>query len=186
MNSPPNPSATAAATTQRRSRPQAAFTLLEIVITLAILSLLAALAAPAMSSWTDNSRAKAARQQLQALVGEARQLALQNAQRAVICRLESNSCATPFAPPLSLFIDTNANDQLDNDEKLTRVIHLNLPDRISLTWNSGDLISFTPTGTARSGSLRYCDSTNPRHDFRLVIASTARTRIDPDIGCPTP
>ena len=162
------------------SRLAKGFSLIELMAVIAISSILLAMAAPAISSWIDSARAKAVRQQFYALASEARSIALKESQTITICHLIDQKCQPEFAVPLSLFADNNRNAILDEDERLIRVMHMELPDKISISWNRSSYMRFWPSGGtgALTGSLSYCDAQSPDNDFRIVIARTGRLRID--------
>ena len=156
------------------------FSLLELMVAIVISSLLAAMVAPAISSWIDAARAKAVRQQLYALASEAKSIALKESRTITICHLVDEECDPQFALPLSLFADNNRNAVLDEEERLIRVMDIDLPDKINISWNRAAYMRFWPSGGtgAVNGSLSYCDEQNPDYDFRIVIARTGRLRID--------
>lgn len=156
------------------------FSLVELMIALSIAAILSAIAVPGLSNWLDAARAKSVRQQFYGIAAEARSIALKQAQTITICSLEDDKCQSQFVPPISLFTDSNRNAILDSDERVVRVLNIELPKKIKLTWNRYGYMRFWPSGGtgALTGSLSYCDETNADHDFRIVVARTGRLRVD--------
>lgn len=167
---------------------QPGFTLIELILVLAITAILAGLASPAISSWVDTARAKAVRQQISSLLSDARYRALSRAEVLTICRLEAGQCTSDFGFPLSIFVDLNRDAILDADEVLLREVTAEIPEKARISWNrKGGYMRFWPNGGtgALTGSVTYCDSETPKNDFRIVVARTGRLRIEKeDTGCP--
>lgn len=165
------------------SRPVSGFTLLELLIVLAILGILVVIGTPAMDSLIESSRSKAVRQQLQVLLNEARSAALSNSEIITICSLDSGSgCGQEFQLPLTMFADTNRNAELDAGERILTQLNIELPDDHELDWNRQRYIRFWPSGGtgALTGSITYCHAYQEKYEFRIVIARTGRTRVDFD------
>ena len=159
---------------------QKGFSLIELMIVVMIAAILASLAAPNVSGWLDGARAKSTRQQLYGLAATARSIALKESQTITICYLENEKCQIDMDLPLTLFADNNRNAKLDTNEQIFRVLNLELPEKINLSWNRSGYMRFWPSGGtgALTGSLSYCDEINPDHDFRIVVARTGRLRVD--------
>lgn len=164
-----------------RKRKTQGFTLLELLTTLLITSVLAAIAIPAMGNWVESSRSKATRQQIHSFMSHARNYALQNSEIVTICSLgDGVSCSDNLEFPLTLFVDSDRNAVLGVDETILKVLNIALPEDASLEWNRNGYLRFWPSGGtgALTGSLSYCHSYDDKHEFRFVIARTGRTRVD--------
>lgn len=160
---------------------QSGFTLIELILVLAITAILAGLASPAISSWVATARAKAAQQQISSLLSDARYRALSRAEILTVCRLEAGQCSGDFGFPLSTFVDLNRDAILDADESLLREVTVEIPEKARVNWNrKGGYLRFWPNGGtgALTGSVTYCDTESPENDFRIVVARTGRLRID--------
>ena len=160
--------------------PVKGFSLIELMVVIAIVAVLAMLAVPGLSAWVDGARAKSVRQQIYGMATEARSTALKESRTVTLCHLEQGQCQPGFNFPLSSFTDENGNDELDGDDQVLRVLTIKLPEKIRLSWNRPTPMSFLPSGRAPSGSgsLSYCDETRPDKDFRIVVSLVGRLRID--------
>ena len=158
--------------------PVKGFSLIELMVVIAIVAVLAMLAVPGLSAWVDGARAKSVRQQIYGMATEARSTALKESRTVTLCHLEQGQCQPGFNFPVSSFTDENGNDELDGDDQVLRVLTIKLPEKIRLSWNDSTPMSFLPSGRARGGSLSYCDGTRPDKDFRIVVSLVGRLRID--------
>ncbi len=165
----------------RRMRLNRGFTLLDLLVTLAIVSILTAVAAPPMGDLVESIRSKAVRKQLQSLMGQARSHALFESQVVTICHLdEDGSCLDDLLFPLSIFTDPDRNASMGAGETLLHTLHIGLPEDFELLWNRNNYLRYWPSGGtgALTGSLSYCHQFDDRHEFRIVLARTGRTRVD--------
>ena len=162
-------------------------TLFELLVSLALISILTAMAMPAMSSLIESSRSKVVRQQLQSFLSEVRSVALHKSQIVTVCRLdEDDRCESELSFPLTAFVDANRNQQLESQTEVLRRLDFEMPDNLSMAWNRHGYLRYWPSGGtgALTGSLTFCHANSTRHDFRIVIARTGRTRVDFDeTGC---
>ncbi len=157
------------------------FSLIELILALAITAILASLVSPAISSWIESTQAKTVQQQIASLLSEARYRALSKAETLTICHLEMRQCSGDFRFPLSTFVDANRDAIWDADEILLHQASTDLPASARLSWNrKGGFVRFWPNGGtgALTGSISYCHSEQPTNDFRIVVARTGRLRID--------
>lgn len=166
------------------------FTLFDLIISLLILAILTSIAIPALGSWVESSRSNATRQQLQGFISLARSYALNASSVVTLCHIEKGGkCAKEFDLPLSQFVDTDRDAQLGGDEEVLKVLHIDMPEDIELSWNREGFLRFWPSGGtgALTGSLSYCSELSDENEFRIVIARTGRTRIDyENTGCEKP
>ncbi len=121
--------------------PNRGFTLIELVIAVAILGIAAALAVPAYLSWQDDSRAKGAAASMRADFERARMRAIrENANVRVAFNTNSYMVHT----------DLNGDNALDTDEVV--VTQKTLPAGVTLTNNfGGDDMSFSSRGIPAAG-----------------------------------
>lgn len=167
----------------RRMRSNYGFTLLELLVTLAIVSILVAVAVPAMGDLVGSSRSKVVRKQLQSFLARARSHALLEAQVVTICRLDDNgSCLDELGFPLSMFTDPDRDAAMGAGEILLSTLDIDLAEETELLWNRNNYLRYWPSGGtgALTGSLSYCHQFDNQHEFRIVLARTGRTRVDFD------
>lgn len=163
-----------------RKRSFSGFSLIDLMVTILIMALLSTMAIPAMSSWIDSVRARSAQKKFYSMATEARSIALRQSQITTLCNLQADECAYEFDLPVTLFVDSDSDAELDFDEEIIRIVDLKLPEKINIRWNRSRYMRFWPSGGtgALNGSLSYCDLEDTGNDFRVVVSRTGRVRID--------
>lgn len=138
------------------------FTLLELLVVMAIMALLTAMSAPAISGYLRGARLRGGARQVASALRQARQLAItERAQRAVI-----------------LYHIDNAVSIYENDSVVSRP----LPGTIDLADGGGNKIApdgrvtFTARGTASNKTIRVYDTLDNFREITVVNA-TGRVRI---------
>ena len=143
------------------------FTLLEMLVVLAIMSLLTAMSAPAISGYLKGARLKGAARQVASALRQARTLAItKRARRAVLLYFQDTG-ATTFYNAVSVY----ENDTLS---------YKYLPDTISLRNSSGGVgtngngedarVTFNPNGTTDNDTFRVRDTVG---NYREIVVNTA-------------
>jgi type IV fimbrial biogenesis protein FimT len=177
----------------RLKRWQQAFTLLELLITVAIITILATLSLP-MIYPREQKEAEQVFLQLGALIASARAAAISKHNTVVICPGSSmTSCAEHWNTGVLVFIDNNQNRQLDHGEP---VIAYNLWDQGSLATAGGlsgslhwrvfgnrQSILISPMGeiTGQNGSFTWCPpAASPVKAHQMVLNSSGRVRLATD------
>jgi type IV fimbrial biogenesis protein FimT len=139
-------------------RPPQGFTLVEILIALAIASILAALAAPSFTSFINNTRLSSAAMLLVSDLNHARSEAIKRNSRVLICVRNSagTDCATGTNWQAGWLVCTDADS--DNACDATTTTNPNpidvrpaLNNKLTLT-GSAAVLRFNPNGTQGSGA----------------------------------
>lgn len=103
---------------------QAGFTMMELMVVIAVVGIMATVAAPSFSGFIANSRISSATNDLIADLMQARSMASTTGSHAVVCpSTNGTSCATSvsaWATGRILFIDKNANGAFDTGETLIK------------------------------------------------------------------
>lgn len=159
----------------------AAFTLLELLITLTILMILLLLAIPSFESVQETFYADAAITQLYRAIQLARSEAIKTNSIVTLCPSEAGyQCQQDWSKGYVVFIDHAATGKIEADNS---VIHFFKPIKGegTLTWKNfrvKNYLQMTALGTtnAQNGSFLYCSKTK-RTCRSLMISITGRIRI---------
>lgn len=135
------------------------FSLIELLISMAILSILTFVAIPAFSSMLLDSQIDSATSKLIGVLAKTRTEAITHRRRIGVCRKASDAqlCAgySRFGSveweSAIIFQDLNQNNRLDLSERVISVIGLSI-DGLSIRWGRGDILFYDGDGTARGMS----------------------------------
>lgn len=162
-----------------------AFTLIELMVTLAVVAVLAAIAVPNMRSIIQNNRIMTQTNNLLSDVNLARSEAVKRAVNVVICTW--NSTATPTAPSCNgsgnwstgriIWADTNNSGALDAGELIRSregVVSMTLTPV-----NAVDPISFNSRGLPVAGGadFRLCDYRGASSAKQIRITATGQSLV---------
>lgn len=163
----------------RPATAQRGLTLIEILITLAVMAVLFGLAVPSYSALMQRLASQAAARELFSALTLARAQALSTRQAVIVCPGQG-ACngAGRWEAGYVIGIDANRNDRLDPDER--RIWQSGAASRVTILSNSGrPQIRYLPTGRA-SGSnatFRVCPRLPvPGATHTLVINNAGRVR----------
>ena len=160
------------------------FSLYELIASLAVGSILIALAIPSLQSLVIDAQVRSARSALLSMLATARTAAVDKRQRVALCRTENNnSCAgysksgTKEWTSALLFLDSNYNNVFDNTEHTLGWFDLEVRGA-QINWNRGDMMIYDSDGTARGGSNgTFKIVTSEGEQAGVVISLTGRYRV---------
>ncbi|MEP7208791.1 MAG: GspH/FimT family pseudopilin [Casimicrobiaceae bacterium] len=177
-----------------RARGGTGFSLVEVLIGLAVLALLTLAAAPSYGRWIAETELANVAQALADAIDVARAEAIKHGGRANVCKSADGAhCATAggWEAGWLVYLDDNRNGQADPDEFVTRTQPA-AARGITARANAplANYVSFTALGHARllSGALQMGTFTVCRPGYRghrVVLANSGRVRIERMVdACP--
>jgi len=162
------------------------FSLIEVIVTLAIAAIVLSIGVPSFQSYTQNNRQTIAINELATALRLARNSAITHRARTVVCKSSDGANCTTYGTWTQgwiVFTDTDNNNTLDAGENILRV-HGAIQGNITISGNANtaDLIAFNPQGILASlnGRITYCDSRGNNSATALFISRGGRVRFEDD------
>ena len=160
---------------------QAGFTLIELMIVLAIAAVLLGVAVPAFSGGLEAARSMDARSSLLSSLQSAANRAAVTGVRGVLCpSLDGIACADSpdWTPGWLVFLDSNASRELEGGE---RILHVQPPlqGKVHLRTTAGRTrIVFQGNGgnAGSNATFTLCDGRGPARARALIMSNTGGLR----------
>jgi type IV fimbrial biogenesis protein FimT len=168
-------------TTQQSKTVQKGVTLLEMMITLAILAIVLTVVAPNMQSFLIKNRITAEINEVSGIIQYARHLAIDEQTNVVVCpSVDFLECGTNWNNAKIVFIDSNADGNRGASEDLL-VTTSEASDSTLMTGPAGS-IQFLDTGAADSAfSIQICPLSKDATFARAIsISLQGRVRVSTD------
>lgn len=176
--------------------PMAAYSLVEMLVTLAVSAILLAAAVPSLRHVMSSARMSAAIDQLMSDIQLARIVAIKRNGDVVLCRsssgrqcLRSHRIHTKWSMGWIIFADVDEDGSRDPGEPLLGV-RPGLPPGMDLRFNQWWRLAYHGDGSAKNGTFTLCDSRGSTAARALVVFYTGRPRVataQPDgepLDCP--
>lgn len=172
------------------------FTMVELMVTLAIASILVGIATPSFQTMISNSRLTAAANDLLSALSYARSEAVKRGIPVTIIRIEG-STASEWQPGWSIFADADGDNTTNPDvakqclpnQDCMLQIHDALHPGYTLTTggNYTDRVTFFPNGrtdpSLLSDTFTLCDDSHDDAQSReIIVSNTGRARVSVGTG----
>lgn len=161
------------------------FTLLELLITLVLLSTALGMALPPIRQAVDRSAVRAESRELLRLVKLARQSAVFGATRVVVCSVDGTQhCSRDWGEVVVVFTDHNGNNQIDPGDR--RIHHWQRgKEGVDLVWRGfgPGYLRYLKAGTAvDNGAFTLCPRSGDRSKARqLIVNRVGRPYLSRDV-----
>jgi type IV fimbrial biogenesis protein FimT len=175
--------------TPNTPRPSRGFTLVELLIVIAIIGVLAGVATPAMNRLVKSVKLTSATNDLFASLMMARSEAVRRNSRVALCKSSDGIlCAATggWEQGWIVFHDTNNNGTHESGEEIVmRAQPLSTDLRLSGNLNVAKYVSYSPSGAAKlasggfqAGTITLCNESAGSGEARQIILSSAgRPRV---------
>ena len=167
---------------------QAGYTLVELLVVMALGTILLSIAVPPMTEMLNTQRSNAASSTFLASLNLARVEAIKRNARVIVCKSAAGlSCELTggWDQGRIMFHDANNNAALDADEQLIERFGA-MPEGLSLTGNTqvANYVSYSASGSAKlmsgafqAGTFTLCVAAVPGANVQqIVLSSTGRAR----------
>lgn len=167
-----------------------AFSAVELLIALALLAIMAAIAAPNLTSLHQRTELRNFQSELHRFIYHARHQARVNHDRITVCVLDesSNQCLQLTHGTLTSFVDTNGNRRLEPNEEILRSVQI--PKRLAVQWSGMQpthSLHFNLRGHTHvsNGTFRICHPRIAGSHRTVIINRQGRIRSQQtDTPCP--
>ncbi|SHG20394.1 type IV fimbrial biogenesis protein FimT [Microbulbifer donghaiensis] len=162
------------------------YTLIELMLTITILAIVAAVATPPMADFISRYQTETAGRQLFELINFSRGKAYSHGQVYTLCpSADGQSCSSDWSSGALLFVDSNGDGQRAAAEKIERIMP-KMATGATLEWrsfNSKKYLQFRPNGLtlSQNGNFAYCPpSQQAEKGWIIVINATGRPYFGKD------
>jgi len=163
------------------------FTLLELTITVAIISIVMAIAVPSMTTFTQNDRLTTNINTLIGHLAYARSEAVKRSQQVSICSSNNATTCTGgnWQDGWIVYIDADGDNSFTAGEEVLRAQQA-LEGANTLTTAIGTQVTYDYRGfvnAASVGNFQLCDGRSGPHGKTIRISTTGRVRIEDGSTC---
>lgn len=163
------------------------FTLTELMVTLSVLGILAALALPGMGELLKNNRLASQTNDITTVLAYARAEAMRRGARMTLCPSANGADCTggsDWSVGFIVFADSNRDATVSPGEEVLRTIEPLSGNNALTVSGIGSSLQFRGSGVVTSpGSYKICDD-RPDKGRRISIASSGSISLTKDVACP--
>ncbi len=156
----------------------AGFTLVELMITLAVVAILATAAVPSFMSMIASNRVTSASNDLVTALNMGKSEAVRSGRHTLLCKNDSCSTTGSWGDGWVLFSDENNNNTRDAAEPIIRT-QAALDPSFAFTYEDGDHIRFRPNGSInKNGRFCFRNSYQNSDSRKVIITQSGRIRTE--------
>lgn len=163
------------------------FTLVELMVTLAVLGVLAVFALPGIGELLRNNRLATQSNDVVSMLAYARAEAMRRGARIAVCpSANGTDCSggPNWGVGMIVFVDTNRNGSTDSGEEVLRVMSPLSGSNTLTPSGISTFLQFRGSGVANPmGALKLCDS-RPDYGRSIAIASSGSISLTKNVACP--
>ena len=161
----------------------AGFTLIELMVTVAVAAVILGLAIPSFAEFIARTRLATATNELVSLINIGRTEAIKRGTRVVVCRsADGTACdGTSWGDGIAVFVDSNRDNAVDAGEPILRSV-TTIPDTLTLSATGGlaQRVVFSPAGSAlTNGEIALIGGTTDKLKRCVHVAPSGRVEARP-------
>ncbi len=164
---------------------QQAFSLIELMVTIAIVGILLLIGLPNMSDFIKNERLTSQINSLNSHLQFARNESVTRNSQVIVCSSSSGStCSGNWKDGWIIFVDKDANDSLSDGDEIIKV-HEALTGGTTLVSSGGSTIIYDNRGFSPNSSSTFsiCDDRGASKGKAISISNTGRIRLGGTVSC---
>lgn len=177
---------------KRKNYKESAFTLVELLIGVAIVAILGMIALPNLNQFSVSMRVEAQINELHRLLLIARNTSVNTGRNVVICPIVSGSCSNDWTKEISVFVDENGDNDFDAatpdeaGEEIIRVKSAISTESDQLQYSGGNSLTYNSMGNltnnAATTTFSYCPAGFTKESKGISVLPSGRAYVSQDIN----
>ncbi|MDN2662754.1 GspH/FimT family pseudopilin [Psychromonas sp. 14N.309.X.WAT.B.A12] len=160
---------------------QQGFTLIEMLITIAVAAILLSIVVPSFNSIIESSKERTTRDSLVSAIYSAKQQAQSERVNVYLCSSnDGESCAdtTDWGSDWLIYQDDDSSGDLDEDD----TIIANISSKTDAITSEIKEVKFTPTGHSLANTFKICSNTDNAVVYKMVLSRMGRITYEEASG----